>query len=110
MEIEISIYNRSVIRIIHRIVEGDLKIILGVTIGETIIENKDTEIEVEVETVAGIILEIVPGMTIHEVEILVEMEVGGDKSAFNLEWKTEGMEIGQYQDQNHDQGNMFNLT
>ena len=51
---------------------------LGVTIEETIIENKDIDIEVELETLAGILIEIVLGMTIHEVETLVETGVGLD--------------------------------
>ena len=46
------------IGIIHKIIGGDLKIILGVTIEETIIENKDVNIEVQVE---GILIEIVLG-------------------------------------------------
>ena len=40
------------VRIIHKIIERDLKTILGMTIEEAIIENKDIDIEVEVETIA----------------------------------------------------------
>ena len=42
--------------------------------------------------------------TIHEVEILVETEVGQDSHSPNLEEKTGGLEIGQCQDQNQDPG------
>ena len=89
---------------IHKIIGGSLKIILGVTIEETIIENKDIKIEVEVETIAGILIDRVLGMTIHEVGALVETGVGQDNPAPNLEGKTEGIEIGKYQDQNYDLG------
>ena len=74
------------------------------TIEETIIEKHDTEIKVEVEIIKGILTEIVLGMTICKVETLVETGVGQDNPASNLEGKTDGIEIGQYQNQNHDLG------
>ena len=46
------------------------------TIEETVIENKDIEIEVGVETISEILMDIVLGMTICEIEVLVETGVG----------------------------------
>ena len=63
------------VKIIDKIIEGDLKTILGVTIEETIIESKDIDIEVEVEAITDMLIEIALGMTISEVETLVETGV-----------------------------------
>ena len=65
------------VEIIDKIIEGDYETIIGMTIEETTIENKDTEIEVEVETIAGIPVEIekILGMTICEAGTLVETGV-----------------------------------
>ena len=45
------------------------------TIEETIIENRGTEIEVEEETITDILIEIILGMTICQVEMLVDTAV-----------------------------------
>ena len=65
------------------------------TIEETTIENQDIEIEVEVETIAEVLIEIekILGMTIHEVEIIVEIEVGQDNHTPNQERKTDRIDI-----------------
>ena len=84
------------VEIIDKIIEGDHETIIGMTIEETTIQNKDTEIEVSEETITGIPIEIekILGMTICEVEVIVEIEVGHDNHAPNQEGKTEGTEIG----------------
>ena len=61
------------VKIIGKIIEGDHEIIIGMTIEETTIENKGIDKEVEVETIAEI--QKVLGMTICEVEALVEIAV-----------------------------------
>ena len=45
------------VRITHKIIEGDLKTILRMTIEEIAIENKGIEIEVEVETITEILID-----------------------------------------------------
>ena len=49
----------DLVRIIHKIIEGEHKTILGMTIEETIIENQGIGIKVEVETITEILTEIV---------------------------------------------------
>ena len=49
---------------IGKIIEGDHEIILGMTIEEKTIENKGTEIEVEIETIAEILMEKILGIII----------------------------------------------
>ena len=62
------------VEIIDKIIDGDHKTPIGMTLEETTIENRDTEIEVEVETITAILIEIekILGMTFHKVEIIVE--------------------------------------
>ena len=92
----------NLVRIIHKMIEGDLKEILGLTIEEIIIENKGIEIGMEVETIT--LIKIVLGMTICETEILVEMGVEQDNHVPHLEGKIEEVEVGQCQDQHQDLG------
>ena len=54
----------DLVRIIHKIIEGDCKTILGMTTEETFIENQGIGIEVEVETIAEVHIEIVLEMTV----------------------------------------------
>ena len=94
------------VEIIDKIIEGETETIRGMTMEETIIENRVIEIGVAVETIAGIPIEIekILGMTIHEIEIIGEIEIGKDNHIPNQEGKTEGIEMGQCQDQNQGTG------
>ena len=94
------------VEIIDKIIEGDHKTIKGITIEETVIENIGTEIGVEIEPIAEVLIEIekILGITIHKVEITLEIEIGQDNHGPNHKEKTEGGEIGQYQDQNQGPG------
>ena len=74
------------------------------TIEETTIENKDIEKEVVVETITWILIEKILGINIHKVETLVETRRRKDTPTCSLEVKTEGMVIGQCQDQNQGTG------
>ena len=73
--------------------ERDHKTILGMTIEEIIIENRGLEIGVAVEIITGIPIEVEKTLerTIHDIEIIVEIEVGQDNHAPNLEEKREGI-------------------
>ena len=92
---------KILVDIIGKIIEGDHETISGMIIEETITESRGTEVGMEVETIAGILMarEKILGMTFCEVEISVEIEVGQDNHILNLEEKREGTEIGQCQDQ-----------
>ena len=90
------------VRIIHKIREGDLMTILGMTIGETAMEIKGMEIEVE--TIIEILIEIIPGMTIQETEILGGTGVEEDNQVPHVGEKTEEVVEGQCQDQHQDLG------
>ena len=91
-------------RITHKIIEGDLKTILGMTIEKTIIENKGIEIGVAVETITDILIEVILEMTICETEILVETGVEQDNHIPHQEGNIEELAVCQYQDQHPDLG------
>ena len=71
--------------ILVEILEENHETIIGMTIEEKIIENRGIEIELEVETIAGICTEKEKTLerTIHEVESIVEIGVGQDNHAPN---------------------------
>ena len=75
------------VEILGKIIEGDHETIIGMTVEETIIENKGIKIGVAIAIIAGIPIQIekILGRTIHKVEILVEIEIGPDYHAPNLE-------------------------
>ena len=92
--------DENLVAIMDKIIEGDHETIIRMTIEETMIENKDTEIGVAVETIAGVPIEIekILGMTICKAGTLVQAGVGKYNHAPNQEGKTEGIEIGWCQD------------
>ena len=104
--VEIEIHHTEeeeiLVEILDKIIEEDNNTIIGMTIEETIIENRGLEIGVVVEIITGILIEVVKTLerTICKVVIMVKIEVGQDNHAAHLEEKREGIEVGQYQDQN----------
>ena len=86
------------VEILDKIIGGDHETIIEMTIEETITENRGTETGVSIETITGIPIETesILERTICKVDIIVEIEVGQDNHAPNLEKKREGTDINQH--------------
>ena len=90
---------KILVTIVDKIIEGDHEKMLEVSMEKTIILVKGIGIEVVVDTIIETITEIGPEMTIEEIVMLIEIEVGQDKQVPYLEGRTEEIIVDQHQGQ-----------